>query len=130
MRLNTRQTPHFSQVDFSFPLSAGFSFCSGRANGDAAADLLVVQQLASPTDRIQRRDWMLVNAGAGNRFRAVPVPQPPVRNRRNGNGDTCSAIPGYHGKRAAWTIGNGRLTATPTEVRHRGYRQLVVLRSR
>ena len=130
VRLNTRQTPHFSEVDFSFPLSAGFSFCSGRANGDAAADLLVVQQLASPTDRIQRRDWMLVNAGAGNRFRAVPVPQPPVRNRRNGNGDTCSAIPGYHGKRAAWTIGNGRLTATPTEVRHRGYRQLVVLRSR
>jgi len=127
VRLNTQQTPHFPQVDFSFPLTAGFSFCSGRANGDAAVDLLVVQKLASPSDRLQRRDWMLINSGAGTRFRALPVPQPPLRNRRNGNGDTCSAIPGYRGKRAAWTISNGRLTSTPSEVRHLGYRQLVTL---
>lgn len=127
VRLNRREEPHFPEVDFSFSLSAGFSFCSGRANGDAAPDLLVVQKLASPTDRIQRRDWMLVNRGSGDRFRALPVPQPPKKNRRNGNGDTCSAIPGYHGKRAAWTISNGRLTSSPSEQRHLGYRQLVIL---
>ena len=50
-----------------------------------------------------------------------------MRNRRNGNGDTCSAIPGYRGNRAAWTISNGRLTADPSEQRHLGYRQLVIL---
>ena len=127
VRLNRRRSPHFPQDDFTMPLTAGFSFCSGRANGDTAADLLVVQQLASPTDRIQRRDWMLVNSGSGTSFRALPVPQPPSRNRRNGNGDTCSAIPDYRGQRAAWTISNGRLTAAPEERLHRGYRQLVVL---
>lgn len=127
VRLNRRRSPHFSQVDFTFPLKAGFSFCSGRANGDTAADLLVVQRLVSPTDRIQQRDWMLVNSGTGRRFKALPVPQPPMRNRRNGNGDTCSAIPHYKGKRAAWTISNGRLTSTPVERTHFGYRQLVVL---
>ena len=126
VRLNRRESPHFSQVHFTFPLRSGVSFCSGNANGDTAADLLVVQKLVSHTDRIQRRDWMLVNSGAGNRFRSLPVPQPPVKNRRNGNGDTCSAIPGYKGKRAAWTISNGRMTARP-ETRHRGYRQLVIL---
>ena len=107
-------------------MSAGFSFCSGRANGDTAADLLVVQGLASDTDRLQRRDWMLINSGTGRRFRALPVPQPPLRNRRNGNGDTCSSIPDYDGRRAAWTINNGRPTYTP-ERHHRGYRQLVIL---
>jgi hypothetical protein len=120
VRLNSQQSPHFSQVDFRFPLSAGASFCSGRANGDAVADLLVVQEMASRTDRIQKRDWMLVNSGAGNEFAALPVPQPPVRRERNGNGDDCSAIPGYRGDRAAWTINNGRLAI-------RGYRQLVIL---
>jgi hypothetical protein len=126
VRLNRRESPHFPEVDFRFPLSAGFSFCSGRANGDAAADLLVVQQLASPTDRLQRRDWMLINAGRGKRFSALPVPQPPVRKHRNGNGDSCSAIPGYRGRRAAWTISNGRRTNVPERLR-RGYRQLVIL---
>jgi hypothetical protein len=86
VRLNRQQVPHFPEVDFRFPLSAGFSFCRGRANGDAAADLLVVQRLVSPNDRIQRREWMFVNSGAGNSFRALPVPQPPRGNRRNGNG--------------------------------------------
>ncbi len=127
VRLNARQAPHFPEIDFSFPLRSGFSFCSGRANADTAPDLLVVQQLASPTDRRQRRDWMLINSGAGKQFRALPVPQPPMKNRRNGNGDTCSAIPGYRGKRAAWTISNGRLTSAPSEQIHRGYRQLVIL---
>ncbi|WP_432479406.1 FG-GAP repeat domain-containing protein [Nocardioides sp. GXQ0305] len=129
VRLNRRQSPHFPEVDYRFPLNAGSSFCSGRANGDNATDLLVVQRLASPTDRIQRRDWMLVNRGTGRTFRALPVPQPPRRNRRNGNGDTCTAIPEYKGQRAAWTISNGRLTPNP-ERRHLGYRQLVILDSR
>lgn len=127
VRLNRRRSPHFPEVDFRFDLTAGSSFCSGRANGDAAPDLLVVQQLESPRDRIQKRDWMLVNSGSGTEFSARPVPQPPRRNRRNGNGDTCSAIPGYRGERAAWTISNGRLTSTPEEVRHLGYGQLVIL---
>jgi VCBS repeat protein len=127
VRLNRHQTPHFSEVDFSFPLSAGSSFCSGRANGDAATDLLVVQGLASRTDRRQRRDWMLVNRGGGKAFRALPVPQPPSRNGRNGFGDTCTAIPRYAGNRAAWTINNGKPTYTPRVRHHRGYRQLVIL---
>ena len=126
VRLNTQEAPHFSQIDFSFPLSAGVSFCSGRANRDAAPDLLVVQKLASNSDRLQKRDWMLINSGTGNEFSALPVPQPPLKNRRNGNGDTCSAIPNYKGERAAWTISNGRMTAVPVE-RRPGYRQLVIL---
>jgi len=126
VRLNRRESPHFSQVDYRFPLSAGFSFCSGRANRDTAADLLVVQQLVSSSDRIQQRDWMLLNSGTGKRFRALPVPQPPIRNRRNGAGDTCSAIPAYRGERAAWTISNGMSTARPEERLHPGYRQLVI----
>lgn len=127
VRLNRRRSPHFSRVDFRFPLSAGSSFCSGHANGDAAADLLVVQGLASRTDSRQRRDWMLINQGGGKRFRALPVPQPPIKNGRNGNGDTCSAIPNYAGERAAWTINNGKPTYTPVLRHHRGYRQLVIL---
>ncbi len=126
VRLNRREAPHFSQVDFTFPLTAGASFCSGRADRDAAADLLVVQELASSSDRIQKRDWMLVNAGTGAEFRALPVPQPPTKNRRNGNGDTCTAIPGYQGRRAAWTISNGRMPGIPVRFRP-GYRQLVIL---
>jgi len=126
VRLNTQAEPHFSEIDFSFPLSAGSSFCSGRANRDAAADLLVVQKLESSSDRIQKRDWMLINSGTGNEFRALPVPQPPLKNRRNGNGDTCSAIPDYRGERAAWTISNGAMTAVPVGYRP-GYRQLVIL---
>ena len=128
VRLNRRRSPHFSHVDFRFRLSAGTSFCSGHANGDAATDLLVVQGLASRTDRLQQRDWMLINRGGGKRFRAMPVPQPPSKNGRNGNGDTCSAIPHYAGKRAAWTINNGHPTYTPQLRHHRGYRQLVILR--
>jgi hypothetical protein len=128
VRLNRRRPPHFSRVDFRFPLSAGASFCSGRANGDAATDLLVVQGLASLADNLQRRDWMLVNSGTGKRFRALPVPQPAVRNGRNGNGDTCSSIRDYDGRRAAWTINNGRPTYVPETRHHRGYRQLVILR--
>jgi hypothetical protein len=127
VRLNRRQTPHFSHTDFTFPLNAGTSFCSGHANGDAAADLLVVQGLASRTDSRQKRDWMLINRGGGTGFRALPVPQPPFKNGRNGNGDTCSAIPNYAGKRAAWTINNGHPTYTPVLDHHRGYRQLVIL---
>ncbi|HEX6149426.1 FG-GAP repeat domain-containing protein [Nocardioides sp.] len=129
VRLNSQEPPHFPQADFRFPLSAGRSFCSGRANRDLATDLLVVQGLASPTDRRQRRDWMLINSGAGNQFRALPVPQPPTRNRRNGNGDTCSAIPGYRGTRAAWTISNGMLIPRQGQrgLLRRGYRQLVIL---
>ena len=129
VRLNRKGSPHFPQSDFRFPLSAGRSFCSGRANRDAAPDLLVVQQLASPTDRRQQRDWMLINSGTGEGFRALPVPQPPMRNRRNGNGDTCSAIPGYRGSRAAWTISNGMLIPRPgqTGLLRRGHRQLVIL---
>jgi hypothetical protein len=126
VRLNTQETPHFSQVDYSHPLVAGASVCSGRANSDAAPDLLVVQKLESNSDLIQKRDWMLVNSGTGTEFEALPVPQPPMRNGRNGNGDTCSAIPDYRGERAAWTISNGRMTAVPTETRP-GYRQLVML---
>jgi hypothetical protein len=125
VRLNKRQSPHFPQVDYAFPLRAGFRFCSGRANRDTAADLLVVQNLASASDRLQQRDWMLINSGTGSQFRALPVPQPPLRNRRNGNGDNCSAIPGYQGNRAAWTISNGMLTGPP-ERWVRGYRQLVI----
>ncbi len=129
VRLNTQESPHFPQADFRFPLTAGSSFCSGRASRDLATDLLVVQQLASRTDRRQQRDWMLINSGAGNQFRALPVPQPPMKNRRNGNGDTCSAIPGYKGNRAAWTISNGMLIPRPdqTGLLRRGYRQLVIL---
>ena len=127
VRLNRQQTPHFSQVDFSFPLTAGTSFCSGHANGDAATDLLVVQGLESRTDRRQKRDWMLINRGGGKRFTALPVPQPPFKNGRNGFGDTCSAIPHFAGKRAAWTINNGRPTYGPVPRHHRGYRQLVIL---
>ena len=127
VRLNRRQTPHFSQVDFSFPLTAGVGFCSGHANGDAATDLLVVQGLESRTDRRQKRDWMLINRGGGERFKALPVPQPPAKNGRNGYGDSCSAIPHFAGKRAAWTINNGRPTYTPVPHHHRGYRQLVIL---
>jgi hypothetical protein len=126
VRLNAQEAPHFSQVDYRHPLVAGASVCSGRANGDAAPDLLVVQKLQASSDRIQKRDWMLVNSGTGDEFEALPVPQPPMRNRRNGNGDTCSAIPDYRGERAAWTISNGRMTAEPIEYRP-GYRQLVIL---
>jgi hypothetical protein len=69
---------------------------------------------------------MLINSGSGKRFRAVPVPGPPFRTDRNGNGDTCSAIPHFAGSRAAWTINNGRPTYSP-ERHHRGYRQLLLL---
>ena len=126
VRLNTRQSPHFSQVDFSFPLSAGASFCSGRADGDATPDLLVVQSLAENSDPRQKRDFMLVNSGTGNAYTPLPVPQPPVKNRRNGNGDTCTAIPDYRGDRAAWTISNGRQIYRPKR-NFPGYRQLVTL---
>lgn len=124
VRLNRHRTPHFSKVNFRFSLVAGESFCVGRANADTAPDLLVVQGLKSMTDKVQRRDWMLINSGSGTRFRALPVPQPPLRNGRNGNGDTCTAIPGYRGTRAAWTINNGWGDGQPG--RHRGYRQLVI----
>jgi VCBS repeat protein len=127
VRLNRHRSPHFSQIDYSFPLTAGTSFCSGHANGDFATDLLVVQGLKSRTDRRQKRDWMLINGGGGKRFKALPVPQPPSKNGRNGFGDTCSAIPHFAGKRAAWTINNGRPTYTPVLHHHRGYRQLVIL---
>lgn len=128
VHLNRKSSPHFPQADFEFALTAGRTFCAGRANRDAALDLLVVQQLAHPIDRRQRRDWMLVNAGTGDQFEALPVPQPPTRNRRNGNGDSCSAIPGYRGSRAAWTISNGMLIPRPGEtgLLRRGYRQLVI----
>jgi hypothetical protein len=128
VRLNQQQSPHYPQVDFTYPLRAGRSFCAGRANRDAATDLLVVQQLESLTDRRQQRDWMLINSGSGTEFAAVPVPQPPRRKRRNGNGDSCSAIPNYRGQRAAWTISNGMLTPRPGQrgKLHRGYRQLVI----
>jgi hypothetical protein len=128
VRLNRQQSPHFALVDFTLPLSGGHSFCTGRANPDDAKDVLVVQQLASESDRRQQPDWMLINSGTGTDFQALPVPQPPMKNRRNGNGDTCTAIPGYGGKRDAWTISNGILTprlkvpSTP----HPGYRQLVI----
>jgi len=129
VHLNRQASPHFPQADFELPLTAGRTFCAGRANRDHALDLLVVQQLASPTDRRQQRDWMLVNSGAGDEFTALPVPQPPMRNRRNGNGDSCTAIPGYRGSRAAWTISNGMLIPRPgdTGLLRRGYRQLVIL---
>jgi hypothetical protein len=124
VRLNRHRTPHFSKVDFSFRLIAGRSFCVGRANGDTAPDLLVVQGLKSMTDKLQRRDWMLINSGSGTRFRPLPVPQPPLRDGANGSGDTCTAIPDYSGARAAWTINNGFSDGTPRS--HRGYRQLVI----
>jgi len=127
VRLNRRRSPHFPKVDFSFPLAAGYSFCSGRANGDRAPDLLAVQGVVSGSDRFQRPDWMLINSGSGARFKPVPVPQPPATSGGNGNGDTCSAIPDYAGARAAWTINNGRPTYTP-ERRHLGFRQLVIFR--
>jgi hypothetical protein len=129
VHLNSRASPHFPQANFRFPLTAGRTFCAGRANRDHALDLLVVQQLASPTDRRQQRDWMLINSGAGDQFTALRVPQPPMRNRRNGNGDSCTAIPGYRGSRAAWTISNGMLVPRPdqTGLLRRGYRQLVIL---
>lgn len=77
------------------------------------------------SDRLQRRDWMLINSGSGIHFRALHVPQPPLRNGKNGNGDTCSAIPDYRGNRAAWVINNlfpdGALPGAD-----RGYRQLVI----
>ncbi len=126
VRLNVQEAPHFPQLDFSHPLAAGVSFCSGRADSDDARDLLVVQKLESNADDIQQRDWMLLNSGTGTDFSVLPVPQPPTRNGRNGNGDTCSAIPAYRGERAAWTISNGRMTAIPVELRP-GYRQLVIL---
>ena len=128
VRLNRKRSPHFPTADFRFPLRAGFSFCSGRANGDRAKDLLVVQGLVSNSDKLQRPDWMLINSGSGRAFRPVPVPQPPTRGGSNGNGDTCSAIPGFRDGRAAWTINNGRPTYAPVERRHLGYRQLVILR--
>jgi hypothetical protein len=79
VRLNRRRSPHFPKVDFRFPLTAGFSFCSGRANRDRAPDLLVVQGLVKDTDKFQRPDWMLINSGSSKRFRALPVPGPPFR---------------------------------------------------
>ena len=126
VRLNRRRSPHFPTIDYRYPLAAGFSFCSGAANGDAAKDLLVVQGLASNTDQFQRPDWMLINSGSGKAFRPLAVPQPPIKNGANGNGDTCSAIPRYRGRRAAWTINNGRPTYEP-ERHHLGYRQLMIL---
>lgn len=126
VRLNRRHTPHFGTIDYRFPLAAGFSFCSGAANRDDSPDLLVVQGLASPTDKVQRRDWMLLNAGSGRAFRPLPVPQAPFFEGSNGNGDMCSAIPNYRGEVSAWTINNGRPTYTPERF-HRGYRQLVIL---
>ena len=128
VRLNAQESPHFPQADFRFPLSAGFSFCSGRANRDTATDLLVVQQLASRTARLQRRDWMLINSGTGTHFTALPVPQPPVKNRRNGNGDTCSAIPGYKGNACGLDDQqrHAHPSSRPKGVRHHGYRQLVI----
>ena len=84
----------------------------------------MVQGLIALTDKRQRPDWMLINAGTGRRFTPLRVPQPPLRNGSNGNGDTCSAIPDYAGTRAAWTIHNG----FPGRQlgKHRGYRQLVI----
>lgn len=124
VRLNQHRTPHFSKIDFSFPLDAGRSFCVGHANGDSAPDLLVVQGLKSPDDRLQRNDWMLINDGFGTDFTPLPVPPPPHRNGEDGNGDTCTAIPDFRGARAAWTINNGFSGSDPYS--HRGYRQLVI----
>jgi hypothetical protein len=124
IRLNQHRTPHFSTADFKFPLVAGHRFCVGRANGDTAPDLLVVQGLKSMTDKLQRHDWMLINSGSGTRFTALPVPQPRLRDGENGSGDTCTAIPHYSGARAAWTINNGYSGSDPYS--HRGYRQLVI----
>lgn len=125
VRLNRHRTPLFSKVSFTFPLVAGHAFCVGRANDDTAPDLLVVQGLKSMSDRLQRRDWMLINSGSGIHFRALHVPQPPLRNGKNGNGDTCSAIPDYRGNRAAWVINNGFPDGALPGA-DRGYRQLVI----
>ena len=127
VRLNTQMTPHFPMVDFRLPLSGGFSFCSGNANGDGARDLLVVRGVASNDDQFQQPDRMLINTGAGDAFEIFGVPQPPTRAGGNGNGDTCSAIPNYQGGRAAWVISNGRSSYGPEEVKRFGYRQLVIL---
>jgi hypothetical protein len=126
VRLNRHVDPHFSTVSYRLPLMAGFSFCSGAANGDQAPDLMVVQGLVHNTERVQRPDWMLINAGGGRAFRALPVPQPPFKNGANGNGDTCTAIPHYRGAKAAWIIDNGRPTYWPREIHHLGYRQVVI----
>jgi hypothetical protein len=127
VRLNRQRAPHFSKVDYRYRLTAGFSFCTGNADGDAAPDLLVVQGLAAETAVVQRPDWMLVNTGGGRSFTTLAVPGPPYRNGANGNGDTCTAIPGYDDGRAAWIIDNGRPTYLPAETFHLGYRQLVIL---
>ena len=127
VRLNRRTTPHFPTVDYTLPLGAGTSFCSGHANGDKAKDLLIVQGLASHDDDLQRADRMLINTGTGKQFMVSSVPQPPTNNGRNGNGDTCSAIPDYRGPRAAWTINNGRAIYGPNAHERLGYRQLVIL---
>jgi hypothetical protein len=127
VRLNRKRVPHFPTLDYRFPLRAGFSFCSGHANGDRSTDLVVVQGLVSKSDRLQRPDWMLINSGSGRAFTPIAVPQPPSRRGTNGNGDTCSAVPNFHNRRAAWTINNGRPTYEPVERHHPGYRQLVIL---
>ena len=127
VRLNTQTTPHFPLVDFRLPMSGGYSFCSGNANGDGARDLLVVRGVASNADQFQRPDRMLINTGSGDAFEIFGVPQPPTRAGGNGNGDTCSAIPNYQGGRAAWVISNGRSSYGPEEVKRFGYRQLVIL---
>jgi hypothetical protein len=124
VRLNQHRTPYFSKVSFRYPLVAGHHFCVGRANSDTTPDLLVVQGLRYPTDKIQQPDWMLINSGSGSKFTALPVPQPPLLDGANGNGDTCTAIPHYDGERAAWTINNGYGGSRPGS--HPGYRQLVI----
>ncbi len=127
VRLNTGRPHHFPTVDFALPLKAGVSFCSGHADGDRSNDLLVVRGLPSWDADLQRPDTILVNTGTGEDFEAVRVPQPPSQAGHNGNGDTCSAIPHFQGRRAAWTINNGKAIYHPAAIEHPGYRQLVIL---
>ena len=127
VRLNTKRAPYFAATDYRMPLRGGASLCSGHADGDRSTDLLVVQGLASRADDRQRPDRMLLNAGSGTAFDVLPVPQPPAVDGRNGNGDTCSAIPDYRGGRTAWIINNGAGLYGSRPEDRLGYRQLVVL---
>jgi hypothetical protein len=121
IRINRGSRPHFSEVSYRVPLVVARSFCTGDANGDGTRDILVVQ--ARRADRVvQEPDRLLLNRGTGRSYTTLAVPQPPVTDATGarGDGESCTAIPNYRGRRAAFTINNGRTNTF-------GYKQLILL---
>ena len=127
IRRNRRRTPHFSRVHYRIAVIAGISFCVGDADGNGTEDILVV--LGRPGgDIVQEADRLLLNDGSGRNFAELAVPQPRVTDQitgARGEGDTCTAIPNYRGRHAAFLVNNGKFRE---EERYQsGFRQFLIM---